>query len=226
MRPEYQPIFKSLFLRMCAAKRSSSVTSRSPPIKQKQVMSSPYLANNASITEVFNSSPVSCCKCGLWQPSQPFGQCVMLMAKVTSSVATMTVTSKTIAAGKLQNVYAGGTAVAKATVKFLPLKGDCSLNIYGQGAGSVMEITLNGKTIYDGKNPLNRGWNGPYSKHTWKFPSSWIVKGENELRIKNKEKDWFPIRVNYAAILMPKKKKSLEEQMRPKNELDELTLDE
>ena len=135
-------------------------------------------------------------------------------------------TGRTIGSRFSAHIYAGGTGVAKATVKFLPLKGDCSLNIYGQGAGSVIEITLNGKTIYDGKNPLNRGWNGPYSKHSWKFPSSWIVKGENELRIKNKEKDWFPIRVNYAAILMPKKKKSLEEQMRPKNELDELTLDE
>ena len=124
------------------------------------------------------------------------------------------------------HIPAGGAGVAKATVKFLPAKGDCTLNIYGQGGSREFEIWINGKKVYAGSNPLNHGWDGPYSKHSWKFPSSWIVKGENVLEIKNTEKEWYPVRVNYAAILMPKRKKSMEEQMKPKSELDDLTLDE
>ena len=135
-------------------------------------------------------------------------------------------TGRTIGSRLSALIPSGGAGVAKATVKFLPLKGECTLNVYGQGGSREIEMSINGKTIYSGKNPLNHAWNGPYSKHSWKFPSSWVKKGENVFVIKNTEKDWYPVRINYAAIVMPKKKKSLEDQMKPKSELDELSLDE
>ena len=135
-------------------------------------------------------------------------------------------TGRTIGSRFSAEIHEGGTAQAEATVKFLPLKGDCKLNIYGQGACPEVEITLNDKKIYDGRNPCNNGWNGPYSKYQWKFPSSYIKKGKNVLKIRHKGGGWFPLRINYAAIIMPKVQKTLEEQMRPKSELDDLTLDE
>lgn len=135
-------------------------------------------------------------------------------------------TGRTIGSRFSAVIYPKATGEAKATVRFLPLKGKCKLNIYAQGGCNKIAITINGKEIYKGRNPCNNGWNGPYSKHQWEFPSDLIKKGENVLRITNHGESWFPIRVNYAAIIMPKQKKSLEEQMRPMSELDELTLDE
>lgn len=135
-------------------------------------------------------------------------------------------TGRTIGSRLAAYISPGRTAVAKANVKFLPLKGKCKLNIYAQGGCPKMKIVLNDKVVYEGRNPCNNGWDGPYSKHQWEFPSSYIVKGENVLKITAIGEDWFPIRINYAAILMPKVKKTFEDEMRPKNELDELTLDE
>jgi hypothetical protein len=135
-------------------------------------------------------------------------------------------TGRTIGSRFAASVYPGGTAVAKKTVKFLPLAGKCKVAMYAQGGCNGVRITLNDKVVYEGRNPCNNGWNGPYSRYVFNFPSSIIKKGENVLKVSHIGSDYFPLRVNHIAIMMPKVKKSIEEEMKPKTELDTLTLDE
>ena len=135
-------------------------------------------------------------------------------------------TGRTIGSRLSAAIYPGETAIAKKTVNFLPLAGKCKAAIYGQGGCLALRITLNDKVIYEGRNHCNNGWNGPYSRYVFHFPSSVVKKGENVLKIKHTGSDYFPLRVNHLAIMMPKVKKSIEDELRPKTELDNLTLDE
>lgn len=124
------------------------------------------------------------------------------------------------------SVGEGGTAWAKADFPAKPEDGECRLVLYAQGACPEIKVALNGSVLHDGRNPCNRGWDGPYSSHVWTFPSTILAKGANELRITHKGGGWFPLRICYVALLVPRQNKSPEDAIRPRTPLDELSLDE
>lgn len=123
-------------------------------------------------------------------------------------------------------VQEGGAAWAKVNVWEPPRAGECRLQLNAQGACAKIAISVNGATLHDGANPCNRGWDGPYSRHEWTFPATLLVKGANEIRIAHKGNGWYPLRICYVTIRMPKADKPMEDALRPRSLLEEISLDE
>ena len=123
-------------------------------------------------------------------------------------------------------VQEGGTAWAKTEIWNPPHEGECKLLLYGQGACAKIQITVNGTTLHDGTNPCNKGWDGPYSSHGWTFPATLLVKGANDIRIAHKGSGWYPLQICFVALVMPRTEKNLEDALRPKAIIEELSLDE
>lgn len=123
-------------------------------------------------------------------------------------------------------VQEGRTAWAKTDIWLPPRKGQCRLQLYAQGACPAIQISLNGKTLYDGANPCDKGWDGPYTKHEWSFPATLLAKGANEIRISHKGNGWHPLQIGYVALLVPRTEKQPEDALNPRSALEDLSLDE